>query len=151
MSGPVIVSPDLLTNTPPPEPVTAESTYDLLAASPACTGVGKTGETANCLVPLMVSAPETCTTAESSALLASAASTYCFVTGGFAEPADPRIVRTAATVVGEVVGTDQNSVLTVRSSSWYTTVYTVFSTLKGGLNPADSVVILGAVTSSSFK
>src|SRR5690242_16399842 len=110
-----MASPALLTNDPLPEVVTAASTYPLLAASPDCCGAGNCGETENCLLPEIVSFPPRWTTAALSAFAASALSTYCLLTGAAALPPDPRIVLTAAIVVGEELPTDQYSVFTVPS------------------------------------
>src|SRR2546427_2064414 len=96
VSGPVIVSPALLTNNPLPELVTSPSAYPLLTASVGCVGVGRLGATKNCFTPVIVSLPLRCTTAASFALMASAAFTYCCVAGGDAEPAEPGVARTAA-------------------------------------------------------
>src|SRR5215470_7604451 len=112
-----MLSPALLTNDPPPEVVTAESTYALFAASLACNGAGNCGEIVNCLAPEIVSLPLRCTTELSSAFADNAVSTYCLLTGAWALPPKPKTVRTLAIVVGEVVGTDQYSVFTVPSSS----------------------------------
>jgi hypothetical protein len=92
-----------------------------LAALFAVVGVGTAGGAANCFAPWITSAPARCTTTASAARLATAASTYCFDTSPFAAPV-PGVVRTAAIVAGEVVGTDQYSRRTVPSSSWKTTV-----------------------------
>src|SRR3982751_6695584 len=99
-----MLSPALLTNDPLPVVVTAESTYALFAASLACTGAGNCGEAVNCFAPEIVSVPLRCTTELSSAFPANAVSTYCLLTGAAALPPEPKIVRTLAMVVGELVG-----------------------------------------------
>jgi hypothetical protein len=55
------------------------------------------------------------------AFAASAVFTYCIETGCAAVP-DPGVVRTSASVAGELVGTTQYSVRTSLGCSWYTTV-----------------------------
>jgi hypothetical protein len=72
----------------------------------------------------MVSLPVLCTTAASFALEETELSTYSREANVVVAPSDPKVVRTAARVAGEVVGTIQYSVFTAPSPSWYTTTYT---------------------------
>ncbi len=84
-------------------------------------GAGTFGAAANVFVPLIVSAPFKCTTALSSAFVASPELAYCIETGCPATP-DPGVVRTAAKFAGDVVGTIQYSVRSSPGPTWYTTV-----------------------------
>jgi hypothetical protein len=83
----------------------------LFVTAPVPTGVGTFGDAANVLLPVTVSVPLKWTTALSFAFVASAVFTYCSDAGGAAVP-DPGVVRTCASVAGELVGTTQYSVRT---------------------------------------
>ena len=67
-------------------------------------------------MPLIASTPLLCTTAVSVALVPTTLSTYCREASCVAVPV-PKVVRTAAIVVGEAVPTVQYSVFTVPSLS----------------------------------
>src|ERR1039457_1001391 len=97
------------------------STYALFATCPVLVGAGTLGAAANIFAPLIVSVPLKCTTALSSAFVASSEFTYCMETGCPATP-EPGVVRTPARFAGDVVGTTQYSVFTWPGPSWYTTV-----------------------------